>query len=73
MVGSSLSLCLPHLRSLTLLSLGKCEQLPALGMLPSLGVLMLGDMRSVKRLGEEFYHQQTKPKEDSFFSLVYIH
>ncbi|XP_026386823.1 disease resistance protein RGA2-like [Papaver somniferum] len=57
-----LSDCLPNLTAMFLENCSSCEQLPSLGLLPCLRVLHIIRMKSVKRLGEEFYYQQ-KSKE----------
>ncbi|XP_026428384.1 putative disease resistance RPP13-like protein 1 [Papaver somniferum] len=68
MIGCSLSNCLPNLVELELY-LDNCEKLPALGMLPFLRVLFILGMRSIKCLGEEFYHQQGNSNASKISSL----
>ncbi|XP_026428233.1 putative disease resistance protein RGA3 [Papaver somniferum] len=56
MMGCSLNLVELILRN--------CDQLPALGMLPFLRVLLIWGMKSIKCLGEEIYYQQENQDEE---------
>ncbi|XP_026455156.1 disease resistance protein RGA2-like [Papaver somniferum] len=53
---------LPNLVKLSLSNFKRCEELPALGMLPCLKVLWIDEMSSVKCLGEDFYYQEEESK-----------
>ncbi|XP_026417230.1 putative disease resistance protein RGA1 [Papaver somniferum] len=59
-----LSDCLPNLVRLDLTNCKSSENLPALGMLPSLRELKLARMNAVECLGHEFYHHEDETGED---------
>ncbi|XP_026417013.1 disease resistance protein RGA2-like isoform X1 [Papaver somniferum] len=64
MMGCSLSNFLPNLVLIDFTDFNNCEQLPALGMLQFLRDLRIARMKSINRLGEEFYYQQENREEE---------
>ncbi|XP_026414602.1 putative disease resistance protein RGA3 [Papaver somniferum] len=64
MMGCSLSNFLPNLVVIKFTDFNNCEQFPALGMLQFLRYLWIERMKSIKRLGEEFYYQQENREEE---------
>ncbi|KAK9228749.1 hypothetical protein WN944_021705 [Citrus x changshan-huyou] len=72
---SNWMLSLTQLRVLTLRFCNKCERLPLLGKLPCLETLVLRDMSSVKRLGNEFLgiaedHQARADQAETASSII---
>ncbi|KAI3994536.1 hypothetical protein MKX01_013234, partial [Papaver californicum] len=65
MGSSSSDRLLPNLVRLELSYCMRCENLPALGMLPCLRDLMIRNLDSVKCLGREFYYQQQEEEEST--------
>ncbi|XP_026433512.1 disease resistance protein RGA2-like isoform X2 [Papaver somniferum] len=68
-MGGGIKSCIPNLVELYFYECGNCNQLPALGLLPCLKVLWMSGMKTVKRLGNEFYFEEMGGEDGSSYTM----